>query len=264
LSQNKKIMTMTYINKFKLIYAVFENVGKGLDHKELLSTVDRNQIIKKLEKGNPEMKKTGKFYITEQPVEEENWSLLAKKEKTRILKLYAKIKKSVNLDDVIITLLEVKNRYPDIPTIYNYLGIAYERSAKLDQYYDILIETIERFPDYLFGKISLAEYYLSKNEYKKIPKLLGNRFEITEHFPQGTEIYHISAVRGFYYITGRYFVKIGKIEMAYKSYFLLSDIEPDHETTDILGQELLAYELNAFSRKMRTSEMFKKARRSNN
>jgi tetratricopeptide (TPR) repeat protein len=254
-------MTMGYINRFKLIQAVFNNEGKGLDHKELLETVDRDQIKKKIEKRNPEIIRTGKFYVTEQPVEEKNWSLLTKKEKSRILNLYEKIKKSANLDEVIVKLTEEKNKYPDVPTIYNYLGIAYERSGKSAQYYDMLIETSKKFPDYIFGKISLAEYYINENKYKKIPVLLGNKFEITEHFPDGTEIYHISAVRGFYYITGRYFVKIGKLEMAYKSYFLLSDLDGDHETTDILGQELLAYEMNEFAEKMKKSEVYRKPRR---
>ncbi|MDF1573195.1 MAG: hypothetical protein P1P82_16425 [Bacteroidales bacterium] len=243
-------MTKTYINRFKLIYAILDNSGRSLDHKELLSTVDRHQIFKKLEKSNPEMKEFGKFIITEQSLEEENWSLLTEKEKTGILKLYEKIKKSADLADVIVKLLEVKNRYPGVPAIYNYLGIAYERSGKQEQYYDVLIETHERFPDYIFGKISLAEYYLNKNEYKKIPVLFGSRFEITAHFPEGTEIYHISAVRGFYFVTGRYFAKIGKLEMAYRSYFLLSDLDPDHETTEILGKEIFAYELDDFARKL--------------
>ncbi|MEX2428418.1 MAG: hypothetical protein WD577_09265, partial [Bacteroidales bacterium] len=69
------------------------------------------------------------------------------------------------------------------------------------------------------------------------------------------------AVRGFYYITGRYFVKIGKLEMAYKSYFLLCDLDSNHEIADILGQELLAHEMNEFAKKLKKSEMFTKHRR---
>ncbi len=114
----------------------------------------------------------------------------------------------------------------------------------IKKYYKILIETIEKFPDYIFGKIALSEYYLNHNRYKEISKILDNKFEITQHFTTDTEIYHISAVRGFYYITGRYFLNIGDIEMAYRSYFLLSDINIDHETTEILGQEIIAYELH--------------------
>ena len=34
---------------------------------------------------------------------------------------------------------------------------------QVKKYIDVLFETREKFPDYLFGKISLAEYYLSLN-----------------------------------------------------------------------------------------------------
>ncbi|MEX2411669.1 MAG: hypothetical protein WD607_09950 [Candidatus Paceibacterota bacterium] len=257
----KRMKTRGYINRFQLIQAILKNENEGFDHKELLATVDRDQVFRKLEKINPEIKNTGKFYITDQPIEEKNWSLLSKKEKSRILKLYEKIKKSANLVEVIVKLTKEKNKYPNIPTIYNYLGIAYERSGKSAQYYDVLIETTKRFPDYIFGKISLAEYYIRENKFRKIPEIFENKFEITAHFPEGTEVYHISAVRGFYYVTGRYFVNVGKLEMAYKSYFLLSDLDINHETTDILGYELLAYEINEFAGKMEKSEMFRKSGR---
>ncbi len=238
---------MFYINQFELLKAINRD-GEYLDHKKLISTVNRGQIIDKIEKVNPDIIKYGKFYITELPVEEEKWGLLKKSEKKKILKLNEKIKKSLNLDKVIKELIEYKTKYPNIPTIYNYLGIAYERSGQTKNYYDILIETRKKFPGYLFGKISLSEYYLNNNKYKKISDLLDNKFEITQHFPAGTDIYHISAVRGFYYVTGRYFVKMGKIEMAYKSYFLLSDLNIDHKTTEILGQEIIAYELFGLTR----------------
>jgi len=235
---------MNYINKYELIKAISTKEGEYLDHKQLISTVDRNQIIKKINKTNPELVKFDKFYITEEPVEEKNWSLLKKNEKKKIIRLAEKLKKSLNLDKVINKLIEYKSLYPNIPAIYNYLGIAYERTNQTKKYYDTLIETIEKFPDYLFGKISLSEYYLNTGKYKKISKVFDNKFEITQHFPMNTNVFHISAVRGFYYVTGRYFVHTGKIERAYKSYFLLSDLDPDHQTTEILGKEIMAYELH--------------------
>ena len=239
---------MNYINQYELIKAMLNDNGKRLDHKRLLSTVNRHQIRKKTEKNNPELIKAGKFYITDSQVEEKNWSLIPKIEKKKILRLYKYIKKSMNLDNVIKKLVKYKSKYPNVPTIYNYLGIAFEKAYQTRNYYETLIETKEKFPDYIFGKISLSEYYLNNNEYKKIPDLLDNKFEITQHFPIGTDVYHISAVRGFYYVTGRYFTKVGKIEMAYKSYFLLNDLDIDHKTTEILGQEIIAYELHGLKR----------------
>lgn len=241
---------MNYINQYDLIKEILKKEGDYLNHKQLISTVDRNQIIMKINKTNPELVKFEKFYITEEPVEEKNWSLLKKKEKKKILRLNEKLKQSMNLDNVIRKLIKYKSIYPNVPIIYNYLGIAYERTNQTKKYYDILIETTEKFPDYLFGKISLSEYYLNTDNYKKISEIFDNKFEITQHFPKETDVFHISAIRGFYYVTGRYFVHIGKIEWAYKSYFLLSDLDSNHKTTEILGKEIMAYELHELKIKL--------------
>ena len=93
---------------------------------------------------------------------------------------------------------------------------------------------------------------MSINRFRKIPDLLDNKFEITQHFPVETKAFHVSTVRGFYYITGRYFANVGKIELAYKSYFLLSDLDIDNPVTRILGQEIIGYELKGLKKKFRT------------
>ncbi len=39
--------------------------------------------------------------------------------------------------------------------------------------------------------------------------------------------------------------------MAYKSYFILSDLDNNHQTTKILGQEILSYEISIFNKKLK-------------
>jgi len=191
---------MYYINRFSLIEAMLSQKSGYLDYKKLLSTADRHQIMRRIEKTNPASVQAGRFFITEEPLEEENWSKMAKSDKKKLNRLNENIKKLKNLDNAIEVLISYKKRYPDVPAICNYLGIAFERTNQPKKYYNTLIETSERFPDYLFGKISLAEYYLSKNRYRKIRDLLDNKFEITLHYPDGTDCFHISEVRGFYYL----------------------------------------------------------------
>jgi hypothetical protein len=62
--------------------------------------------------------------------------LLATVNRDQVFKLIEKTKKSESLDAVI---KELEN-------------------------YSTLVETMEKFPDYLFGKISLAEYYPEETE----------------------------------------------------------------------------------------------------
>ncbi len=168
---------MNYINQFQLIQATLDHKSGYLDYKELLSTVDRGQIMKSIEKSNPELKGIDVFFITEDSIEEENWSKLSKKEKRKISRLNEKIKKSEDLKIVIEALESYKQIYPDVPAIYNYLGIAYDRDNQLRKYLRILYETRDKFPDYLHGKISLAEHYLSINRFRKIPDLHEKEIE---------------------------------------------------------------------------------------
>ena len=250
------ISKMNYINLFELTKAIIN--GGHIDQIQLISTVDREKVFNKIYKNKPELKEIGKFYITNAPIEEENWSKIQRNDKKNILKLYSKLKKSISLEKVISELTKYKAKYQNVPAIYNYLSIAYNKVNQTKKYCESLYETIEKFPDYVFGKVSLSEYYLNNNEYTKIPLLLDNKFEITQHFPIGTEVFHLSAVRGFYFITGRYFAKTGKIEMAYKSYFLLSDLDNSHETTEILGEEILSYELSIYNKKLKKHTKKKK------
>jgi len=238
---------MNYINRFELIKAIIN--GVHLNQAQLISTVDRKKVLNKIYKNEPELQDIGKFHITDNPIEEENWSKVPRKDKRKILKLNSKLKKSIKLDEVIIELTNYKAKYQNVPLIYNYLTIAYHNANQTKKYHESLIETVEKFPNYLFGKISLSEYYLSNKEFIKIPRLLDNKFEITQHFPSDTDMFHISAVRGFYFILGRYFARAGMIEKAYKSYFLLSDLDNNHQTTEILGHEILSYELDIFKNK---------------
>ncbi|MCK5136296.1 MAG: hypothetical protein KAR19_10960 [Bacteroidales bacterium] len=46
--------------------------------------------------------------------------------------------------------------------------------------------------------------------------------------------------------------RIEKIELAYKSYFLLSDLDIDEQTTKLLGYEIIGYEMGGLRRKLRT------------
>ena len=59
---------MNYINRFELIKATLDHDGEWYDHKSLMSTVNRHQIMKRIEKTNPELKDIDAFFITEEPI----------------------------------------------------------------------------------------------------------------------------------------------------------------------------------------------------
>jgi hypothetical protein len=230
---------MNYINEYEFIKAIL--AGGELNEEKLISTVDRDKIFIKLNKNIHELDSRA-IVITNQAIEEEKWSEIPSMDKKSILKVNELIKKSP--EKVNISELEAyKKKHPNVPTIYNYLSLIYRVTNQQEKYKNILFETLERFPDYIFGKTALCEYYLNNRDYSKIPVLLNNKFEISQHYPPETKVFHISAVRSFYFVVGKYFARIKKIEKAYKAYFLLYDLDKKHNMTISLRHDIIFYEL---------------------
>jgi len=75
---------MSYINRFELIKAIMNGVHP--DQAQLISTVDRQKVLNKIYKNEPELQDIGKFFITHNPIEEENWSKMPGKDKEKILR----------------------------------------------------------------------------------------------------------------------------------------------------------------------------------
>ena len=196
---------MRLINQFNLIHEVLQ--GKQIDSIKILSKIDKNDLFKRLQKTKEGIPKPFKY--TTEPMEEENVAKMRQRDKEKLWEIYARIYKSPN--EELPKLFNLKEKYPNVPSIYNYIAVAYAYNGQKENYFNFIIETVNKFPDYLFGKISLAEYYINKGEYKKVPKVLNNKFEIHMHYDSSVKIFHFSEVRGFYSLVGRYYVKANKI-----------------------------------------------------
>jgi hypothetical protein len=250
---------MNYINRFKLINKLLQK--KKLDYRELLSSVDRNAVIKALKRTKEGVPKS--FRYTDEPMEEENLSKMPQKKKEQLWKLYADIREYP--EKVLPKLLELQERYPQVPCIYNYIASAYAYLGHDRQYLEMLIETKERFPDYLFGKISLAEYHVNHNHHRKVPSILDYKLEIYQHYPVDVDIFHISEVRSFYGVVGRYFVRSNKIARALFCYFALEGIDIENWNTRLLGEEIIKKEVEKlrkdFSKNVPKKTISKKKKR---
>ncbi len=238
---------MSYINRFKLIQEALN--GNKLDSKELLDAVDKQAVInsvKKSKDGLPEP-----FRYTDAPIEEENFAKLPRKEKRELLKIFKKTPKFPEKE--LSKLIKLKEKFSNVPAIYNYICSAYAHSNQNKKYFKAVTETYHKFPNYLFGKTALAEYYINKDEHKRIPKILDGKFEIYMHYPPTKEIFHISEVRAFYSVTGIYYARANRIAKALFCYFTLEETAPDHNATVRLGNEIVYSEVKNMKRKMKRS-----------
>ena len=231
----------TYINLSKA-FAYIDN-KKKIDSVELISDIDRQLVLNNLEKNMDSLPLPQPFICVNEPMEEENWSKLPPYDKKKILELKNLICKQKPM--VIPALLKYREKYPNVPAIYNYLAAAYGNYGQEDKCYKICIETRKKFPNYLFGKTILGEYYLRRFEQNKIPEIFENKFEIYMHYPETIKKFHTTAVLSFYTVIGSYFARSENIKRALMSYFHIVDIfGKDHYGTIRLADEIAFGEIN--------------------
>jgi len=229
---------MDYFNTFNLIFKSVK--GQKLTAKTIMAEVNRAAVIKNLEKSKDGLPRH--FFCTDENIEEYNLSKMPFKAKDNLLKLH-----EMQLEfpqEVLPGLLELKTQYPNVPCIYNYLSVVYKILKEDQSYYNILVETNKKFPDYLFGKTALAEYYLNNGHYKEVPKILEKKFELYMHFPPTRKIFHISEVHAFFSVIGHYYIMANKMARALFCYFILDDLSPDHPSTDNLRNKIALMELD--------------------
>jgi tetratricopeptide (TPR) repeat protein len=128
-------------------------------------------------------------------------------------------------------------QYPDVPQLYNYLHIAYQSLGDRDNAQRVLKETLERFPDYLFGRIAYATDCLQRGEPEKVPEIFDGKFELKLLYPERKR-FHLSEVLGFYSVMAWYFHTQGEPDRAETYYELMRQLDPKHRNTQFIKRLL--------------------------
>jgi hypothetical protein len=234
--------SMSFVNRFKLLQTLMAR--ESVDSKDLLSDVDQDKVMKALKASKDGLPKS--IRMTFQPMEEKNLAKMQAKDKKKLRKLQLQLRSAPG--KALKNLLLLRRKYPNVPAIYNYIGNAYHLLHDEENEFRTVSETIERFPWYLFGKTSLAEYYLEHKEQRKVRELFQGKFEMWQHFPE-VETFHVSEVRSFFNVVGTYFARANNISRALFHYIVLREIDPDHLATKRVGNEIVAKEIDNLMRK---------------
>jgi hypothetical protein len=239
---------MKYFNTYELIKEVI--TGK-IDYEKHLKSVSQEEILKNLKRKRENIPLSKEFFITDEPQEEENFAKLPENIKDDINKIGYDIKHADKdtKEKHLKNLLKLQKTYPNVPVIYNYLTVIYAYLGDKEKQYKAIMETKDKFPDYLFGKISLADYYLQNKLSNKILSAFDNKLEIYTCIPQKSNLYHISEVRAFYSLIGQYYLSQNKIDHALLCYFLLKQIDAKHPPTILLGKMIVVTELENIYKK---------------
>lgn len=130
-----------------------------------------------------------------------------------------------------IEILEkLKDKYGPLPILYNYLSTAYMSDGNTDIARKYIFENYYKNPDYFFAKTNYADLCLRDGNFKEIPKIFNQKFELKILYPQRKK-FHISEVSSFYSIMCLYFHGIGDLQTAKIYYKVLKQIDPKHPKT---------------------------------
>ena len=130
-----------------------------------------------------------------------------------------------------VDLLEkLKEMYPNVPQVFNLLGLAYTNLGNKTKANEIAKENYFKNPDYLFAKTNYAELFIQKKQFDKIPSIFDNKLDLKLLYPQRDE-FHFSEVAAFFGIIGLYYVYINDMERANFCYKIMRKVYPDHTLT---------------------------------
>lgn len=186
------------------------------------------------------------YEITDEPLPEAAYQRLPEPVKNQLDTLYHEVlfKRPKEAIAILQPLIE---QYPDVPQLYNYLNIAYQQLGDRDKAQRVLKETLDRFPDYLFGRIAYAIECLQRGESEKVPEIFDGQYELKLLYPE-RERFHISEVLSFYSVLAWYFHSQGERAHAETYYRLLQQLDPDHPKTRLIKRLLYPSRLRRWLR----------------
>ncbi len=126
---------------------------------------------------------------------------------------------------VIPELEALKNKYPKVPTFYNYLSAAYSRIDVVLQEQSIE-ENYRVNPSSLIARCHFAQLCIQRKNFGQIPIIFDNKFDLKALYPRRNR-FHPSEYNAFSLVMCCYFNFLGERTLAKAFYQGLKDYAPD-------------------------------------
>ena len=157
---------------------------------------------------------------------------------------------------IIVELIKMIEEHPEVPMLKNYLAIAYTLRNMDKESKEIVLQTVIDHPDYLFGKIALANLYIDEKKYSEVSAILGNEMDIRKLCPN-RKTFHLSEILNFYKVAVRYFAAVKDLDNARDKMEILMELAPDDPAT----QQAVQFVLPLTFEKMMKSTLFRKEKK---
>lgn len=175
------------------------------------------------------------YEITTEPIHDRDYKRLPAPVKDVISQLHHEAQ--THPLQAIPELVEMIEKYPNVPMLYNFLSVAYSQTGQREKMEEVILENYQRNPDYLFARLNYAELCRLQGDYEQIAEIFEHKFDLKLLYPHRKR-FHISEVANFMGLIGIYFFETGQREVAEKYYEMLKQIAPDYPMTRLLRSKL--------------------------
>lgn len=141
-------------------------------------------------------------------------------------------------------LIKLCDRYPHIPQFKNYLQMAYAAAGTDHKVREMTRWIVDEHPDYLFGKITLANQYIEDGLIEKVPDVLGPDLELRSLYPE-REIFHFVEILAYNLSVTNYFLACDEPKRAQERIEIMEDIDPDDDKTIEARKSMMRYNLES-------------------
>lgn len=173
-------------------------------------------------------------------------------ELSRILKRFHKLALGGKKSSV-QKIIDAIEKYPENPQLKNYLFVLYGQIGDTEKAHETNRWITTEHPDYLFGKLNLANEYYYKEEYHKMPEILGDDMELKALYPN-RQTFHVNEVTSFFKCAILYYTAIGDIEQAEIRLDIMQELAPDSADTKVAFNHLLLARMEASRKRYEEEE----------
>jgi tetratricopeptide (TPR) repeat protein len=139
----------------------------------------------------------------------------------------------------IAKFLKLIEKHPKNPQLKNYLSVLYQVMNEVQKAHEVNHWIVAEHPNYLFGKVNLAFEHYSKEEYEKMPEILGQGIEVKALYPE-RDLFHLVEVITMHKAAVFYFGAVGDLEQAETRLEIMKDLAPDALDTEQAQSQFFA------------------------
>jgi len=139
--------------------------------------------------------------------------------------LHAGVFDKENSKNTIEKLNRLILEYREVPVLKNYLATTYETAGDEEKAREMHFRIFKEHPDYLYGKIGVAQLYLQDEEYDKVKEILGENLDLRQLYPD-RDVFVLNEVSTFLSFVILYYDTINNQNKKKKHLDILKKIDP--------------------------------------